>query len=133
ALRPRRWPDLRPLGHGGRRLGGRRRPRVDRRDGTEAPDPGRRQALDPPRMIWSSWICLGLPLGAAFAITLAGNRISRRTAGFLATASTLGSFAAAVIAFTQLLGRPPNDRAHYSTLWSWLTAGSLHFDLRILV
>ena len=65
-------------------------------------------------MIWSSWICLGLPLAAAFAITLAGTRISRRTAGFLATASTLGSFAAAVIAY---LGGQADAPWHGGPTW----------------
>ncbi len=84
-------------------------------------------------MIVSSWICLGLPLAAALAITLAGNRITRRGAGYLATTACAGAFAAAVVTFFLLWDRQPADRSQASTLWSWLTAGDLHFGLRILV
>src|SRR6476620_6230321 len=84
-------------------------------------------------MVVASWICLISPLAAAFLITLAGNRISRRGAGYLATLSVAVSFVAAIVAFTGLLGDSPDHRYHPSTLWSWLTAGQLDFGLRILV
>ncbi len=84
-------------------------------------------------MIAAAWVCLFSPLTAALAITLAGNRLSRRGAGFLATSSVVVSFVAAVVAFAVLLGDSPDDRSHPSTLWSWLTAGQLDFGLRILV
>jgi NADH-quinone oxidoreductase subunit L len=84
-------------------------------------------------MIAAAWICLLTPLGAALAITLAGGRLSRRGAGYLASASVLVSFVAAVVTFALLLGDNPEERAHASTLWSWLTAGQLDFGLRILV
>jgi NADH-quinone oxidoreductase subunit L len=84
-------------------------------------------------MIAASWVCLFLPLGAALAITLRGNSISRRGAGYLATASCFGSFAAAVVTFALMLGRSPVERTSYSTAWTWLTAGNLHFGLTILV
>ena len=83
-------------------------------------------------MIAAAWICLLSPLAAAIAITLAGTRISRRTAAYLATASTFASFAAAVVTFALLLGEKPDERSHYSTIWSWLTAGDLAFGLQIL-
>jgi NADH-quinone oxidoreductase subunit L len=84
-------------------------------------------------VIPAAWICLLSPLAAALLITLRGNRISRRAAGFLATTSVAVSFVAAVVSFVALLGDSPDDREHYSTLWSWLTAGQLDFGLRILV
>src|SRR5207248_7263955 len=73
------------------------------------------------------------PLAAALAITLAGGRLTRRGAGYLATTAVGISFVAAVVTFALLLGDSPHDRSHPSTLWRWLTAGSYHFDLRILV
>ncbi|HSB39753.1 MAG TPA: NADH-quinone oxidoreductase subunit L [Gaiellaceae bacterium] len=84
-------------------------------------------------MIAAAWICLLTPLGAALLITLAGNRLSRRGAGYLATLSVAVSFVAAVVTFAALLGDSPEHRSHPSTLWSWLTAGPLDFGLRILV
>jgi NADH-quinone oxidoreductase subunit L len=84
-------------------------------------------------LIAAAWICLFAPLGAAIAITLAGQRLTRRGAGFLATSSVGISFISALVSFAVLLGNSPHDRSHPSTLWRWLTAGQLHFDLRILV
>ena len=46
-------------------------------------------------MIAAAWICLFAPLGAAIAITLAGQRLTRRGAGYLATTSVGLSFVAA--------------------------------------
>jgi NADH-quinone oxidoreductase subunit L len=84
-------------------------------------------------VIAAAWICLFTPLGAALAITLAGRRLTRRGAGYLATTAVGISFVAAVVTFALLLGDSPQDRSHPSTLWHWLTAGPYHFDLRILV
>jgi NADH-quinone oxidoreductase subunit L len=84
-------------------------------------------------MIAAAWVCLLSPLAAALAITLAGMRISGRTAGWIATASTSASFAAAVVAFSKLLSEDGGRRHHLSTAWTWLGAGNLHFGLTILL
>jgi len=84
-------------------------------------------------VIVAAWICLVAPLAAALLITLLGNSISRRVAGYVATASVLGSFAAAVVVLAKLWSEAPADRSHASTAWEWLTAGSFHVGLRILV
>jgi NADH-quinone oxidoreductase subunit L len=84
-------------------------------------------------VIAAAWICLFAPLGAALAITLAGGRLTRRGAGYLASGSVAASFVAAVVVFALLAGEAPDDRSHPSTLWQWLTAGTYHFGLRILV
>ena len=84
-------------------------------------------------MIPGAWICLFAPLAGALAVTLAGNRISRRAAGYVASASVAVSFVAALAAFVALLRRDSEERSQPSTAWSWLTAGDLEFGLRILV
>jgi NADH-quinone oxidoreductase subunit L len=84
-------------------------------------------------VIAAAWICLLAPLGAALAITLSGNRLSRRGAGYLATTSVAISFVTALVSFAVLLGDPTEERYHPSTLWRWLTAGQLDFGLRIVV
>ncbi len=84
-------------------------------------------------MIAASWICLLSPLAGALAITLAGMRISGRTAGWIATASTSAAFAGAVVAFAKLLSEDDAQRHHLSTAWTWLGAGDLHFGLTILL
>jgi NADH-quinone oxidoreductase subunit L len=84
-------------------------------------------------VIVAAWICLLSPLGAALLITLFGNGISRRGAGYLATFAALVSFVCACIAFFALWGDAPHDRSHYSTVWTWLESGSFSAGLRILV
>ena len=84
-------------------------------------------------MIVAAWICLVAPLAAALLITLLGTGISRRGAAYIATTSVLGAFAAAVVVFAKLWGESPGARSHPSTAWEWLTAGSFHVGLRILV
>jgi NADH-quinone oxidoreductase subunit L len=83
-------------------------------------------------MIVSAWICLVAPLAAALAITLCGTRISRRAAGYLATASVLGSFAAALVVLAKLWSESPEERRHASTAWTWLTGGGFEVGVRIL-
>jgi len=81
----------------------------------------------------AAWICLALPLASTLAIALSGMRISRRTAGYVATLTSFGSFAAAVVAFVIMLGESPDSRAHVTTSWTWLSAGPYHFGFSLLV
>jgi NADH-quinone oxidoreductase subunit L len=84
-------------------------------------------------VIVAAWICLVAPLAAALLITMLGTSISRHAAAYVATSSVLGSFAAAAVVFAKLWGESPDARSHPSTVWEWLTAGSFHVGLRILV
>jgi NADH-quinone oxidoreductase subunit L len=84
-------------------------------------------------MIWGAWLCLVSPLAAAALITIGGNGISRRAAGYLATLATGIAFVGALVSFFALVSRDPGDREHLSTAWTWLGAGSYHSGLSILV
>src|SRR6266498_2049928 len=84
-------------------------------------------------MIPAAWIALFAPLGGVLVITLLGQRISRFHAGLVASGSTLVSFVCSLIAFLALLDESPGERTHYSTLWTWLSAGDLKFGAEILV
>jgi NADH-quinone oxidoreductase subunit L len=84
-------------------------------------------------MIAAAWVCLFSPLAATVLITLGGNRLSRRVTGYLATLSVAVSFVAAAVAFFSILGEPSDKRSHYSTAWTWLSAGSFDVGLSILV
>jgi NADH-quinone oxidoreductase subunit L len=84
-------------------------------------------------MIWGSWICLLSPLAAAVLITLGGTRISRRTAGYLATASCFVAFGGALASFIGLLGRDGSQRELVSTAWTWISGGSYRSGLEVLV
>jgi NADH-quinone oxidoreductase subunit L len=81
----------------------------------------------------AAWVCLFSPLAAAVLLVLGGNRISRRLAGYVATASVAVSFVAAVVSLIAMLDRPAEDRHAVSTAWTWLSAGDLEFGLSILV
>ena len=80
-----------------------------------------------------AWTCLFSPAAAVVAIALAGERISRFTAGLLAAGATGISFACSLVVFFQLLGREPDDRSEVSRLWTWLSAGDLDVGAEILV
>ncbi|HYX76258.1 MAG TPA: NADH-quinone oxidoreductase subunit L, partial [Gaiellaceae bacterium] len=84
-------------------------------------------------MIVAAWICLVAPLTAAVAITVLGQNLSRRAAGYLASSAVLGSFVAALVTFAKLDSDSPDARSHASTAWEWLNAGTFHVGLRILV
>src|SRR4029079_10261914 len=84
-------------------------------------------------MIYGAWICLLSPLAAAGLITIAGERISRRGTGYLATLSCFVAFGGAVASFVGLLGRAPEQRAVVSTAWTWITGGSYHSGFEVLI
>ncbi len=84
-------------------------------------------------MIYGSWICLLSPLAAAGLITLAGGRITRRGAGYLATLSCFVSFGGAVAAFVSLLGRNAEQRSVLSIAWVWITGGTYRSSLSLLI
>src|ERR687892_741363 len=48
-------------------------------------------------MVFGAWLCLLAPLGGAIAITLAGQLISRRIAGYISTLTTFLAFVGALI------------------------------------
>src|SRR5919201_918003 len=84
-------------------------------------------------MIAAAWIALFAPAGAVVVIALAGNRIGRFQAGLVASGATGVSFVCSLVALVSLLGEAPEERVHYSTLWTWLSAGDLRFGVQILV
>jgi NADH-quinone oxidoreductase subunit L len=84
-------------------------------------------------MITAAWIALFAPAGAVVAIALLGTRIRRFHAGLIASGATLVSFVCSLVAFVSLLGEAPDQRVHYSTLWTWLSAGGFKAGVTILV
>ncbi len=84
-------------------------------------------------MIAGAWVCLLAPLAGALAITLAGHRISQRTAGWISTLTTFVAFGGALVAFFGLWAEDPADRERLSTAYTWLAAGDFEVGLQILV
>jgi NADH-quinone oxidoreductase subunit L len=80
----------------------------------------------------AAWVCLVSPLAATLVIALAGTRISRRAAGYISTLSTMVAFGAAVVALVIMLGESSDARAHFTTSWTWLSAGKYSFGLALL-
>jgi NADH-quinone oxidoreductase subunit L len=83
-------------------------------------------------MIAGAWLCLAAPLGGALLITLCGTRISRRTAGWLATVGVFVAFAGAAWSFFGLRAHG-SEHGSISTAWIWLQAGGFRPGLEILV
>ena len=67
------------------------------------------------------------------AITLAGGRISRRTAGWISTLTTFVAFGGALVAFFGLWAADPADREQVSTAYTWLESGDFQVELQILL
>jgi NADH-quinone oxidoreductase subunit L len=84
-------------------------------------------------MIVAAWLCLLSPLAAAGLITLGGNRLSRRAAGYLATLSCFVAFGGALATFIALLGRSPEQRSILSTAYTWISGGSYRSGFEILI
>jgi NADH-quinone oxidoreductase subunit L len=84
-------------------------------------------------MIAAAWVCLLSPLVGALTITIAGGRISRRAAGWIATLSTFIAFGGALVAFVGLWAADPSDREHVSTAYTWLAAGDFEVQVQILL
>ena len=80
-----------------------------------------------------AWVCLLAPLAGALAITLAGQRISRRTAGWISTLTTFVAFAGALDAFVRLWAEDHGEREKVSTAYTWLASGDFEVGLQILV
>jgi NADH-quinone oxidoreductase subunit L len=84
-------------------------------------------------VVAGAWICLLAPLAGALMITLAGESISRRTAGWISTLTTFVAFAGAVVTFFWLWTESPTDRDQLSTAYTWLAAGNFQVGMQILV
>jgi NADH-quinone oxidoreductase subunit L len=79
------------------------------------------------------WACLFSPLAGAVAITLAGGRISRRTAAWISVLTTFAAFGGALVAFVGLWAADPSDREQVSSAYTWLSAGNFDVELQILL
>ena len=84
-------------------------------------------------MTQGAWICLFAPLAGAFAITVMGDSIGRRTAGWISTLSVFTAFGGAIASFVALLGKGEEERSHLTTAWTWLSTGGFDVGMTLLV
>ena len=84
-------------------------------------------------MVAGAWVCLLSPLVGALTITLAGTRISRKTAAWISTLTTFVAFGGALVAFIGLWAEGHGDREIVSTAYTWLESGDFQVELQILL
>ena len=72
-----------------------------------------------------SWLCLFLPLAGVVVLALAGNRIGREPASWLATAIAFASFICGAAVFFSILGEGESARSHVYTLYTWAGANNI--------
>ena len=84
-------------------------------------------------MAVGGWLCLLAPLVGAIMITLAGTSISRRAAAYLGTSSVFVAFVGALVSFFSMWSHAHGDRSELSTAYTWLSGGSFHVGMSILV
>jgi len=81
------------------------------------------------------WLIPALPLIGFLILLLVGSRIGEPRAGWVATTAAAGSFLAAVVVLTGLLGKDAHsgDRSYELVLFQWLPSGSLKVEAGFLV
>ncbi|MGE2728362.1 NADH-quinone oxidoreductase subunit L [Mycolicibacterium vaccae] len=73
------------------------------------------------------WLPIALPLAGALILLLGGRRTDP-WGHLLGTAAIVASFACAAALFTDMLGRPAEDRGVGQTLFTWIPVGELRID-----
>ncbi len=84
-------------------------------------------------MVAGAWVCLLSPLVGALTITLAGTRISRKSAAWISTLTTFVAFGGALVAFIGLWAEGHGDREIVSTAYTWLESGDFQVEVQILL
>jgi NADH-quinone oxidoreductase subunit L len=79
------------------------------------------------------WLIPALPLAGFLVLLAAGRHLGEPRAGWLATLTCAGSFAATVVVAIGLQGEPGEERRFVQTLFSWVPAGGLDVDMGFLV
>jgi NADH-quinone oxidoreductase subunit L len=75
---------------------------------------------------------IALPLAGAVILLLAGRRADK-WGHLLATAMSASSFGAGLYQLSQMLSRPPEERAVTQKLFTWISVGSFNIDAGILL
>ena len=78
-------------------------------------------------------LCLPGPLAGTILILLAGTRIPRRAAAWIATLSVAVAFGGAAWAFFALRSQSGGHPGTLSTAWTWLAGGHFGVGLEVLV
>lgn len=79
-----------------------------------------------------SWLLVALPAAGALILLLGGRRTDR-WGHLLGSATVLASFGIGLALLAEMLGRPDDDRAIHTHLFSWVPVGALHVDFGVLI
>ncbi len=78
------------------------------------------------------WLVPLLPLTGAVVLLLVGKRIGDPKAGWLATGAMALAFVWSLVMLIAMLSLPAAERAHVSTAFTWMGAGTFHVDIGFL-
>ena len=79
------------------------------------------------------WLVPAFPLFGSLVLFFFGKRIGEPLAGYFGSAMVGLSFLGSVVAFFALLDLPSEERAHVSTLFTWIPAGAFQVDVAAYV
>ena len=80
-----------------------------------------------------AWLLLAFPLAGAIINLLFGRQIGARSIGYLATGAVAAAFLVAIWQFIGLLGLPAEERIVTVPLWDWITIGTFHVNVAMLI
>ena len=78
------------------------------------------------------WLVPAFPLAGALVLLVAGRRLGRPWAGWLATLMCAGAFVTTVVMFAAMVGLEAEERHHVTTLFDWISVGGLDVDVGFL-
>jgi NADH-quinone oxidoreductase subunit L len=84
-------------------------------------------------MFESVWLLFALPALGALIILFAGQWMSQKIVGWVASAMVLGAFAVSVMLFFSLVALPAAERSITITWWQWMTIGDFAVPAAVLI
>jgi len=78
------------------------------------------------------WLVPAFPLAGALVLLVAGRRLGRPWAGWLATLMCAGAFATTVVMFAAMVGLEAEERHHVTRLFDWISVGGLDLHVAFL-
>jgi NADH-quinone oxidoreductase subunit L len=86
-----------------------------------------------PTLVHAVWLIPALPLLALLVLIAFGRRIGEPYAGWIAVAGMVGAFVATVCTWFGLRGLDGEERSYVQQIFTWMSVGSFHVDLSLLV
>jgi NADH-quinone oxidoreductase subunit L len=75
------------------------------------------------------WLITFFPLVGFIINGLLGRKMDEKAVGVIGAGAVLASFVAAVLAFSELFGLPPESRVMTQTLYNWMATGNFSVDI----